>query len=331
MAPIQEQYAALNRNVALANFSRWVKLRFTGPDRKKFLNGLLTNNILKLSAGQGCPACLLTPKGLLRADLELYDRGEDLLALASPKAGGNIKEDLAKKVMLSATQMEDLLGAYGLFYLAGPKAPELVGQVFGLNAMARWEWGAVSWQGLRVELMAQDRLHPQGFWILYPQESGSILEKFLLEKGAPLGLKKLGDTAAEIMRVENGVPLYGVDMDEENIPLEAGLDRFISFDKGCYMGQETIARIHFRGHVNRVLVRLKISSVELPRAGAVVLSGGQEIGRLTSCVSSPGGAGILALALLRVEHSQEKASLQIRSNGNLLTARVLAPHVFTNP
>src|SRR3990167_2870073 len=147
----------------LGDFSRWVKLRLTGPDRKEFLNGLLTNDILKLEPGQGCLACILTPQGMLRGDLELYDRGEDFLALASPKAGANLKEDLAKKIMLSQTRMEDVSGVLRLFYLTGTEAP--IDLATG------------------VEVLPRVMPHPPGFWILAPEPAAEGTWKALLEKG----------------------------------------------------------------------------------------------------------------------------------------------------
>ena len=230
----------------IADHSAWTKLVLSGFDRKKFLNGLVTCDVFKLKAGEGGLCCLLTPKGRLRADFELYDRGEDLLMLATPLAGANLKEDLSKKLILSESTLADISLEYALFHLSGPDE-------------------AVS----GAEGFPETRYADDGRWLL-------------VAAGAAEALKKASMTpeAWEALRVRRGVPLYGVDMGEETIPQEAKLDAAMTFDKGCYMGQETISRVHHMGHINKVLVRLKVSG---PLADQAALqSQGQEVGAITS-------------------------------------------------
>jgi folate-binding protein YgfZ len=310
----ESEYFALKGSVGLLDFSSWGKLAFSGPDCKKFLNGLVTNNILKLEAMRGCLSLILTPKGLLRADFEIYDRGEDLIALAWPKPAANLKEEIAKKVILSQTKMEDLSERLGLFYLAGPKAPELVKKVFGLSCLAPWELCRLSWSGLSFEIAYSLRLHPKGHWLIFELGAAEKLRQTLLEAGRPLGILTVGREALEAFRVERGIALYGVDMGEDTIPQEARLDEALSFDKGCYMGQEMISRVHHMGHINRTLICLRLVGKELPGPRTAVFSADEEVGRMTSCVWSPGMKCALALATVRLPYSRPKSPFLVRQD-----------------
>lgn len=170
----------------------WKRFSFTGPDRKQFLHGQLTADVLAMKPGDKRPALLLTPKGKLRGVLELSDLGEELVAVADPRSAENLAADLKMKLMLSQTVMKELPGPL--------------------------------WRG-------------DDGWGAGGEPGGPGLEDWL---------------------TESGIPLYGRDVDEDTLPQEAGFDAALSFTKGCYMGQETVSRIHHLGHVNRKLVALKL-------------------------------------------------------------------------
>jgi folate-binding protein YgfZ len=248
----------------------WVQLRFTGPDRRKFLHGLVTADVLAMPPGGSAYSCLLTPKGRLRGDFDLYDRGEELLALASPLAGANIMADLGKPLMLSETRMEDV-SARGLWYtdesLAG--------------------------------VLPAPRIAPRGGWLL-TRPSGNIEspERFM------------------DYLTERGVPLFGRDMDEQTLVQEARLDAALSFTKGCYMGQETVSRIHHMGHVNRLLCRLKLSGEGSPPTGALLFAGEEEVGCLTSVF------GNSAMGWVKAAHAVHGDRLTLRSASTCWTVEV---------
>lgn len=189
----------------------WRLLRFTGPDRKKYLNGLITNDAAKLEKGGGFPACLLTPKGMLQALFFLYDEGESLLALCPPECAANLEAGLGKLLMLSETKLD--------------KPEQAV-------------WLSDGAEDVPAPRFSCPRFGERAFFFL----------------GEPPADAPRGDF--EALRVARAWPKFGVDVDERTIPLEAGLEDAVSFTKGCYMGQETISRVHHMGHVNRLLVRL---------------------------------------------------------------------------
>ena len=260
--------------------------RFRGADRKKFLNGLVSNDVAGLAPGQGLSACLLTPKGKLLADFELYDRPDYLLALVPRRAARNFTAAISKRIVLSETKMEDITGEYSLFLVLN--APSAAGD------------------------FPYDRFGVPGFFRLIPRGQK------ILPEAKPVGVQTI-----EVLRVEQGLPAFGVDMDEDSLPLEARLEDAISFTKGCYMGQETVARIHNLGHVNKILVGLKCSGPVAP--GSVVFSDGAEVGRATSAAFSPRFGCTLALATVKTSHSAPGTRLIVGSGEGIRAEVVVLP------
>lgn len=322
---IEEEYAAAHEAVGLADLSHWAKVRFTGPDRKKFLNGLLTNDIAALKPLSGCSACLLTPKGKLLADLELYDRGEDILVLISGPALGNFSAAISRKIVLSETKMEDVGESTALFYLVGPQAPAVLAEVFRISS--RFEAATVCpilWNGAALHVMAYRRLAPEGFLIVSPAARAPALWDELLRAGASRKIKAVSREVLNIIRVERGVPLFGTDMNTDSIPLEVGLEGSISFTKGCYMGQEVICRIKNLGHVNKILVGLKVSGREVPASGEAVLLPDKDIGQVSSAVWSLKMGSVLALAVIREAESRPGAKVLVNFADGVREAEVVA-------
>lgn len=321
---ITEEYRAVRHRAGLSDFSHAGKLLFRGADRKKFLNGLVTNDVQSLKPWRGFPACLLTPKGKLQADFLLYDMGEELLALGLPRAIANLSTALSKVAILSQTKLEDVSGD-ALLYLSGPQAPLVLEALFGkLPAFEPYQAHPVERAGVRIMLLSDPRLSPEGRFLFAPLEAAQELWDSIMEAGKPLGLKPVGFDALNVLRIERGLPLFGVDMDEDTIPLEARLDDSISFTKGCYMGQETMSRIHHMGHVNRILVQLKLVGNGLAPAGAKVFHEDKEIGKITSAVWSPKFGSVLALATIRVEQSKAGTKLLVKDADAAREAEVIA-------
>lgn len=308
-------YQALVEGCALFR-PAWARFRFTGPDRKKFLNGLLTNDINRLPAGRGLAACLLTPKGMLRAYFLLYDVGDSLLALCPAESAANLSETMRKMIMLSESQCEDQTPEHGLFLLAGPKTAAVLREALGAEAPGSFE----ARESGGAALLSWPRFSPQACLLCCPAGESERLAASLESAGAAAA----GEEAFEIRRVESALPRYGVDMDEGTIPLEAGLEDAISFDKGCYMGQETISRVRNLGHLNKLMVRLKVSAGPPPKPGAEVMAAGKPAGKVSSVVVSP-RCGTLALATVRLDLSKPGTELEIASADGAWRAQVWPP------
>ncbi len=230
--------------------SLWGFFRIHGKDAKAFLQGLVTADLNTLTAGICLPACVLTPKGLLVADCELYqETPETLLAVTRPNAAIGFLTAFEKKIMLSESTLKAL---------RSEQAWLIIGEGF-------------------------DRGLP---WTRLSEPA-----RLLLGVDPPEEAEPLSDAEFEALRVESGFPWFGADMNAESLPLEARQDAAISMTKGCYMGQETVSRIVFRGHVNKILMGLRFSG-EPAVAGSVVWRDGKEIGKLTSVSGSAGLATV---------------------------------------
>jgi len=304
-----QEYAALQDGAALADMDQWSVFSLVGPDRKKFLNGLVSNDVARLAPGRGLAACLLTPKGTLRADVLIYDVGDELLILSQPRAGANFADDIKQKIILSQSALNDIRTNFCLFYLGGPHSAQVFQHVFSATAPEQWCVQSVTWHSGAVRALSWPRLGSAGVLLLVPALLAEQLEQSLCVAGA---VSVSGQTL-DIWRVEQRLPIFGVDMDEKTLPQEARLDDHISYEKGCYMGQETMSRLHHMGHVNRILVGLRCPDLDRPKPGAAVLvaATGEPIGAITSVVDSPRYSAVLALAMIRADQSAAGTPLRV--------------------
>ncbi|MBI4423480.1 MAG: folate-binding protein YgfZ [Elusimicrobia bacterium] len=295
-----EEYRAAGESLILARVRLGV-LRLRGPDCRDFLHGLVTADIRRLQPGQWTPASLLTPKGRLAADFAVYARGDELLTLQRPGATEPLVKGLSKSILLTQTSLEDASAETGSLWLAGPQAPAAL-PVLGFGrppaGCASAAWGGLELSACRADFWGA------GHALLWRGPSPAGLEEALL--AAVAGARRAGEGTLEALRVEAGVPALGVDTDPDTFPLELG-EAGISFDKGCYLGQETTAKMKNLGHPNRKLVRLRLEG--RAEAGWTLLAGGDAVGRLTSVVGSPRGA--TGLALVRLAHARTGARLDV--------------------
>jgi tRNA-modifying protein YgfZ len=288
-ATVAESAAAdrlLTEEVGLVDRSERGKLALTGPQAKELLAGQVTNDIEALTPGGGCYAALLTNKGKMLADLRTIDSGAELWLDTERVALQALFDSLRRGAVGWDAQLHKRTLEQALLSLVGPGAAEAVGGDIGPeHANRRAEIG-----GADVLLIATDA----GVDIVCAAQDGERV------RGA-LGVAEVPQAAAEVLRVESGRPRYGLDLDEATIPEEAGLnERAVSFTKGCYVGQETVARLHYRGKPNRHLRGLRLSAAVA--TGTPLVLGEREVGRVGSSVVSP-RHGPIGLAIVRREAS----------------------------
>jgi folate-binding protein YgfZ len=297
-------YEALLKGCGLIDRSARGKLALDGPDAVDFLNGQVTNQLADLRSGEGCYAAFLTPKGKMLGDLRILaagtPRGEapTELLLDTERVALQALFDLITRFKIGyRVQLHKRTLEFALLSLIGPLANDVlagVGAALPPGALDRdhHHMGA-SIEGLSVRLIAT--ASPPGVDLLCATPQAPRLGAALQAAGATA----VEEADAEIVRVEQGIPRYGIDLDESVIPQEAGLnERAVSFVKGCYVGQETVARLHYRGKPNRHLRGLRLSQPTPPQATLELA--GRELGVLTSSVVSP-RLGPIGLALVRRE------------------------------
>jgi tRNA-modifying protein YgfZ len=276
----------LTEEVALVDRSERGKLALTGAEAKALLSGQVTNDVEALTPGSGCYAALLTNKGKMLADLRVLDTAQELW-LDTERAGLQALFDTLRRGAVGwQAQLHKRTLEQALLSLVGPHAAEAAGGGLGPEHANR----LAQLGGADVLLVATDL----GVDVVCAAHDADRVR-------AALDVPAVPEAAAEVVRVESGRPRYGLDLDDTTIPQEAGLnERAVSFTKGCYVGQETVARLHYRGKPNRHLRGLRLSA-PVPTGTPLVL-GEREVGRVGSSVVSP-RHGPIGLAIVRREAS----------------------------
>lgn len=301
---IAGEYASLDRGAMLTDRSVRGRMRLDGPRAAETLTGLVTNDVLALAPGHGLYADALSPKGRIVADIRAFARGDHLLVDVPPRARAGWDALVRKYVNPRTVAYHDVSAAMRQIAIAGADARAMLAPAAGLarealGALPMYSHLDASIAGREVMIAHVPELEVECYELFVPADAFGAIWQRLVSAGASPG----GLLAWEIARIENGRPEWGLDIDESTIPQEANHDELhaISYTKGCYTGQEVVARIHFRGHVNRHLRGLRLGENELPREHAVLLSAdGKQVGDVRSSARSP-RFGAIALVMVRRE------------------------------
>ena len=306
-ADVARQYGALRTGTMLVDRSERVRATFAGAAAADVLTGLVTNDVPSLTRGEGQYAALLTPKAKIIADVRIFVRESDLLVDAPPRAAEGFWGTVRKYVNPRLAKYADVSGVIRDIGVFGMGAPAVVSGVLGIDqgalvSLTPYHHLLADFAGERVTVARVPDAGLDGFELFAAPDVTAALQARAISRGAILA----GVAAFDIARIEAGRPEWGVEMDDTMLPQEANLDDLhaISYTKGCYTGQETVARVHFRGHVNRHLrgVCFDTNVIPSPRAALVDPSNGHLVGEVRSAVESPrlGGVG---LAMVRREVS----------------------------
>jgi folate-binding protein YgfZ len=331
-----QEYRALTENVAWLDLSSRSRLCVLGVDRHKFLNGQVTNNVKDLKPGQSCYAALVNAKAKIQSDLTVYCLDEELLLDFEPGLAVSVSERLQKYIIAEDVTVADAAPHYRLFSLRGPQASAALASL-GLPGFTPPVGGRIqAVPGSPGEVYcASPASHAGGDYDFYvPESESETWARQLLTAARTLGGGPVGWTALETVRIEAGVPRFGIDMDESNLAPETGLEnRAISYAKGCYIGQEIIARIRTYGQVARHLTGLRFAADarSVPPRGTALRRGTHEVGKITSAVASPRFGRIIALAYVRREFNQPGTELTLHSEGHDLPVTVVSLPFAENP
>jgi aminomethyltransferase len=310
------EYAALRDGAALLDLSLRGKLRITGPDRATFLHNMVTNDVLALRAGHGCNAAKLSLQGKMEGALHLLCDADALWCDVDPGASARVLEGLRKHLIMEDAAIEDVTDAWALIALQGPHAARAL---VGAGAAAPAAGAALDHEpariaGVALRLVRNDHCGGGGFDLWIEAAGAPMVWQALVHAGArPVGL-----AALDVRRIEAGIPWFGSEITGDQFPQEAGLEAgWISYTKGCYLGQETISRLHHLGHVNRVLRGLHVDdgASRAPERGSELYVGDKRVGVVTSATRSPALGHTVALAYVHREFAAPGTVLEVADSG----------------
>lgn len=327
---VAAEYVALRDAAAVVDLSCRSRVCLTGNDRIRFLNGQVTNNIKTLQPGSGCYAALVTAKGRMESDLHVHCLQDELLLDFEPGLTSKVSGRLRNYIVADDVEVVDLKPHYGLLSVQGPKAHEVVSQL-GLEVTLPEE----AYQSVALEdatlgelvVVNLPRFGMPGFDLFVPIAALRGVMDRLTAAAKAVGGSACGWEAMEMARIEAGLPRYGQDMDETIIPLEAGLeDRAVRYNKGCYIGQEVINRIHSIGQVTKSLRGLVLPGdlAQLPTRGAKLLHEGRDVGYVTSSLKSARFRRSIAMGYLRKEVNEPGTTLTLVTPSGSVSVKVVA-------
>jgi folate-binding protein YgfZ len=304
------EYDALCAQAGVLDMCFLGKLRATGRDRQRFLNNMLTNDIKNLAIGSGCYAALLTRQGLMESDLWVYACAEELWLECPPCAGQQVLASLRKHIVSDAVDLDDHTEPVAILSIQGPKAGDVVERTLGISVppLGMFEHRVLETVAGGLRIVRRDRTGFGGYDLWLPRDHVAEIWSRCIENE---GVRAAGFEALNWARTEAGIPWYGADMDDRTLPMEMGLDAAINMKKGCYLGQEIVARITLRGHLERRLAGIVADRVEPPAAGTEVHVQGSKIGTVTSAILSPRLRKPLALAVIKTAFLQPGTPVEL--------------------
>ncbi len=305
-------YQVLTAGAGLVDFSGRTQIELRGDDRAKFLHSFCTNEVRRLPVGAGCEAFILNVQGKILGHVLVFCGPEALVLETVPGEAARLLAHLDRYLIREQVTLRDLGPDRAEWLLAGPAAPQVLATAGAVH---------IPTEPMSSVVVA---IGSQEAWLRRVQLAGPA--SFLIdgERGAHAGIgaalvvagaTRVGEAAWQTRRIESGWPLYGVDITDKNLPQELDRDRLaINFTKGCYLGQETVARIDALGHVNKTLVGVRFQTNEVPAAGTELSIGDQVVGQVTSACFSPRLQAPLALAYVRRGQNEPGMSIVAGTN-----------------
>jgi len=323
------EHAAMRESVGVLDLSFRSRLCVTGADRVRFLHGQVTNDVKRLQVGEGCYAALVTAKGRLESDMNIFCLADELLLDFEPGMSERVSRRLERYIVADDVQLVEVASSYGLLSVQGPQAEDAARELglFQSLPAERLHFGQLTDSTLgEIYIVNQPRLGTKGFDLFVPLETLAAIVRKLLAGVRASGGRACGWQAFEIARIEAGIPRFGADMGDANFPQECGIEaQAVSYTKGCYVGQEVLNRIHTIGRVNRQLRGLRLSDglKELPVRGDKLFYQGKEVGWTTSALASPTLNANIALAYVRAQANHIGTELMLQTSQGQSPARIV--------
>ena len=309
----QAEYRMLRETVGVIDKNYRAYLIFAGPDRVRYLNAILTNDIKGLAENHANVSLFLNPQGHIQAEIEAHARSEELFCVSYAMIRERLVPAFDKYIIMDDVTLTDKTGEYGTLAVEGPRAPAIVEQLSGvrLSELSELESREVSVQGIACRVVRRTAGKGASGELLLSHEHLEQFWKMLSDAALQQGGGPVGYKALNTVRLEQGVPWFGYDFGEKQIPHEAGLENsHISYTKGCYTGQEIVERVRSRGQVNRVRASLRFEGDSAPAPNSPLLSEGKEVGYVTRTGFSPAVNSVIGMGYLRREKAAPGAVLE---------------------
>lgn len=319
------EYAAVRSAVGMVDLSHRGLLQFAGPDRLSFLQGMLSNDLRVLKPFDGQYAAILTQQGKVVADARVLCSLNSIYLDFWENLKDKIIQHLNRYLVADEVEIADRSAEYAIISLQGPLSETLLRALVGtaeLPVHAK-QHRMVDIEGAAICVVREVHNDEPGFDLIVPLTGFAVIGQNLTAAGKQFSATWVGEEAQNILRVEAGIPRYGVDFSEDNLLLEVGIDHAVSFTKGCYLGQEVVERIRSRGHVNKKLCSLLIEGQTSAHAGDLLQADGKEVGKITSSVISPRLGRPVALGYVIKEYWEPGTELVILHNGANIRAMVV--------
>ncbi len=306
---IAAEFRALLQGCAVFDMSWQARLVLTGEDRVRWLNGMVTNNIRDLAAGHGVYNFLLNAQGRIQGDMVAYNRGDYLLIMTDRAQAPAMAATFDRYIIMDDVEVADISDKLTAIGVAGPKATEVLAAA-GIE-VARLQAGQVIdivWHDIGISLARSAYPQMDGYEIWLAAENADTIWDALQHAGATPS----GSNALELYRVVRGVPRFGVDLRDRDLPQETEQHHALNFAKGCYIGQEIVERIRARGNVHRTFTGFEVQG-QPPQPGTKVRANDKDMGEITSAarIPFPEGEKTLALGYLRREVAAPGTSVHI--------------------
>lgn len=308
---LHEDYTALRTHAALVDLNFLFVFELYGPDATGFLQGMISNDVKQLVAGEGCLATILTPIGKVIADLIVLKFAEEKFwIICRGEAKEKVMDTLNRFIVSDQVELRDIPDRIP-FGIIGPLASERLARVVATLPQKPFDHEEVLLGDERVLLVRDTRFGIDGYQIWIPRGRAANCREWVKMQ---CEVAVAGSEALDVVRIEAGVPVYGIDFDESNIPLESNLDQALNFQKGCYTGQEVIARVTYLGSVSKKLVGLVVEGDRVPKPGEEVFVQNQMVGRITSAAMSLKLRRPVALAYIQKEYLTPGTQVELKAS-----------------
>ena len=319
-----QEHQAVRDSVGVIDLSHRGRLRLTGSDRAAYLHRIISNDVEGLAVGEGNYATILTNRGKIIADMKVCVFEGAIGLETNAETTSILYQELDKYLIADDVAIEDFTERTGALGVHGPKSAELLKHAYGFDVRDLPEYHSVvdEIDGRRIVCVRANETGELGYNLCTASESIEWLWDTILTKGRAFSAEPVGLTALNSLRVEAGIPRYGAELGDSIFPGEAELENAISYEKGCYIGQEIVARMKYRGHPNRLLRGFEIAEDIPPQNGDRLLDGDKEIGWITSALVSPTFDMPIAMGYVRTAFTDEDSEVEVETETGRVKAKV---------